>query len=48
MNAPEVVDAIAQSQRIGRQIYKDFNKRNLDLWDKVIAPDVEVRSYFYN
>lgn len=44
MNAPEVVDAIAQSKRIGRQIYKGFNERNLDLWDEVIAPDVELRS----
>ncbi|MEM8718857.1 MAG: ester cyclase [Cyanobacteria bacterium P01_G01_bin.39] len=44
MNAQEVVDTIDQSESIGRQIYKGFNERNLDLWDEVIAPDVEVRS----
>ena len=44
MNSQQVVDAIAQSERIGRQIYKGFNERNLGLWDEVIASDVEVRS----
>ena len=44
MNSQAVVEAISQSERIGRQIYKGFNERNLDLWDEVIAPDVELRS----
>jgi hypothetical protein len=44
MNSQEVVDAIVQSEHIGRQIYKGFNERNLDLWDEAISPDVEVRS----
>ena len=44
MNPQAVVDAIARSKQIGRQIYKGFNERNLDLWDEVIAPDVEIRS----
>lgn len=44
MNAQQTLDAISQSERIGRQIYKGFNERNLDLWDEVIATDVEVRS----
>lgn len=44
MNAQQTLDAISQSERIGRQIYKGFNERNLDFWDEVIATDVEVRS----
>ncbi len=44
MNAQDTLDAIAQSQHIGRQIYKGFNEQNLDLWDEVIAQDVEFRS----
>lgn len=44
MNAQATLDAIAQSERIGRLIYKGFNERNLDLWDDVIAADVELRS----
>jgi hypothetical protein len=44
MNAQEIYDSISQSERIGRQIYKGFNERNLDLWDEVIASDVELRS----
>jgi len=44
MNAQQTLDAISQSERIGRLIYKGFNERNLDLWDEVIATDVEVRS----
>lgn len=44
MNSQAVVEAISESERIGRQIYQGFNQRNLDLWDQVIAPDVEVRS----
>ncbi len=44
MNPQQTLDAISQSERIARQIYKGFNKRNLDLWDEVVATDVEVRS----
>lgn len=44
MNPQQTLDAISQSERIARQIYKGFNERNLDLWDEVIATDVEVRS----
>lgn len=44
MNPQETLDTISQAERIGRQIYKGFNERNLDLWDEVIAPDVELRS----
>ncbi len=44
MNAQATLDAIAQSERIGRLIYKGFNERNLDIWDDVIAADVELRS----
>lgn len=36
--------AIAQSKRIGRQIYTGFNERRLELWDEVISPEVELRS----
>jgi hypothetical protein len=31
MNAQEALDAIAESSPIGRQIYKGFNERNLNL-----------------
>lgn len=44
MNAQATLDAIKQSERIGRLIYKGFNERKLDLWDDVIADDVELRS----
>ncbi|BAY84989.1 hypothetical protein NIES267_44870 [Calothrix parasitica NIES-267] len=44
MNAQQTLDSISQSERIGRLIYKGFNERNLELWDEVIATDVEVRS----
>lgn len=44
MNPQQTFDAISQSERIGRQIYKGFNERNLDLWDEVVTTDVEVRS----
>jgi hypothetical protein len=44
MNPQQTFDAISQSERIARQIYKGFNERNLDLWDEVVATDVEVRS----
>ena len=44
MNPQVTLEAIAESERIGRQIYKGFNERKLDLWDEVIAADVEVRS----
>lgn len=44
MNAQETLAAIAIAERIGRQIYKGFNERNLDLWDEVVAENVEVRS----
>ena len=44
MNPQQTLDVISESERIGRQIYKGFNERNLDLWDEVIATDVEVRS----
>ncbi len=44
MNPQETLDSIALSERIGRQIYKGFNERKLDLWNEVIHPDVELRS----
>lgn len=44
MNVHELANAITQAERIGRQIYQGFNERNLDLWDEVIAADVELRS----
>ena len=44
MNAQETFNAIAESENIGRLIYKGFNERNLALWDEVVAADVEVRS----
>lgn len=44
MNAQDTLDAIAQSKHIGRQVYQGFNERRLELWDSVIAPDVELRS----
>ncbi|MEM1367620.1 MAG: ester cyclase [Cyanobacteria bacterium P01_H01_bin.15] len=44
MNAQATLNALTQSERIGRLIYKGFNERKLDLWDDVIAADVELRS----
>lgn len=44
MKPEEILEAVTQSERIGRQIYKGFNERKLELWDEVIAPDVELRS----
>ena len=44
MNPQQTFDAISQSERISRQIYKGFNERKLDLWDEVVTTDVEVRS----
>ena len=44
MSGDEIKQAIAESERIGRQIYQGFNERKLDLWDEVIAANVELRS----
>ena len=44
MNSQETLNAIARAEQIGRQIYQGFNERRLDLWDEVVARDVEVRS----
>ncbi|AFY70329.1 hypothetical protein Pse7367_2061 [Thalassoporum mexicanum PCC 7367] len=44
MNPEDKLAAIANSEYIGRKIYDGFNQRKLELWDEVIATDVEIRS----
>ncbi len=44
MTPDQIADSLAESQRIGRLVYQGFNERRLDLWDEVIAPQVELRS----
>lgn len=44
LTAEQLKAALAESERIGRQIYTGFNERRLELWDEVIAPDVDLRS----
>ena len=44
LSSDDIKTALAESKRIGRQIYTGFNERKLDLWNDVIASDVELRS----
>lgn len=44
LSGDDIKTALAESKRIGRQIYTGFNERKLDLWNDVIASDVELRS----
>lgn len=44
LTGDEIKAALTESKRIGRQIYTGFNERKLELWDDVIASDVQLRS----